>query len=252
MSIKSLQEVQEFVDSYLQGIIKSETLEEQLFTAIKRGDENEIKQLLQNPALNIRRQDRLGNTALHVACAGPLWYGIITPDDFKYKFSLDKKEISKYQYWTEKYLEIIKLLLAHGADINAQNNIRQTPLHQAVEQSRSDELTNYLLNSGADLYRVNDKRETVLHLAVTGQINTLCLVKLLLSRDVRKLPYLAQYVGQYYRENKTILINSIERAYGIPVAQLMAAVGHFNRATAQQIGTLTLTQNQNDGQQYIL
>jgi ankyrin repeat protein len=163
--------------------MKIVTLEEQLSAAIKKGDVIEVKELLQDPNLDIYTTYHNRDTVLHVACTGPFGLGKIGPEDFKCKSSPD------YQQWTKKYLKIIELLLnrvpicERSNFVNARNNFQETPLHHAVERSRNEEIVSYLLDNDADLYLGNDKEETVLHLAVARQDNTLPLVDLLLLRD---------------------------------------------------------------------
>lgn len=59
---------------------------------------------------------------------------------------------------------LIKLLIEHGADIEARNKRGQTPLHQAVEEEDID-LVEVLLKHGAELTVVDNNNETPLDLA---------------------------------------------------------------------------------------
>ncbi len=62
------------------------------------------------------------------------------------------------------HLEIVKLLLDRGANIEAKNLNGETPLHFACRYHKT-EITKELLNKGADIYAVNRRGGTPLHLA---------------------------------------------------------------------------------------
>jgi ankyrin repeat protein len=62
-------------------------------------------------------------------------------------------------------LELIKLLLAKGANINAKDSIGNTPLHIAAALDRFEEVE-LLLQKGADVNAKNDDGKTPLNLAV--------------------------------------------------------------------------------------
>ncbi|MBS1998462.1 MAG: ankyrin repeat domain-containing protein, partial [Cyanobacteria bacterium SZAS LIN-2] len=92
----------------------------------------------------IDARNRLGAVPLHYACdAGPM------------------KEIWNAQ----AQAEVIKLLLAAGADANAADKNQVTPLHRAV-RTRSAIAVRTLVEGGADVRRPNSNGSTPLHLAV--------------------------------------------------------------------------------------
>lgn len=47
------------------------------------------------------------------------------------------------------YIDIVEILVAHGADMNAQNNTGQTPMHFARYYDYHD-IFSYLASNGAD------------------------------------------------------------------------------------------------------
>ena len=63
--------------------------------------------------------------------------------------------------------EVVELLIATSADVNAKNQWGRTPLHQAVVRGHK-EIVELLLANGADVNAKNDRGWTPLHLAVSG------------------------------------------------------------------------------------
>ena len=62
------------------------------------------------------------------------------------------------------HLEIVNLLLQHGANVNCLNKNNYTPLHFASRQGHT-KIVEKLIENGADLNWENDRRSTPLHLA---------------------------------------------------------------------------------------
>lgn len=79
---------------------------------------------------------------------------------------------------TEDRLKIVKLLIAHGAEVDSRDTLGETPLMRAVSQG-SDALAELLLERGADPNAVSWNGETPLHRAV--QKRRLALLPTLLS-----------------------------------------------------------------------
>ncbi len=85
--------------------------------------------------LDVRAEDRFGNTALHA---------------FLDRYDEEHKRGAP---------EIVEFLLQHGVDVNAENQYRKTPLDLAVERDQGVEVVRRLLVAGA-------KPRDVLHRAV--------------------------------------------------------------------------------------
>ncbi|MGL9757805.1 MAG: ankyrin repeat domain-containing protein [Wolbachia sp.] len=75
--------------------------------------------------------------------------------------------------------ETAELLLEKGADVNAADRCGETPLHVAIRYNRK-ELVELLLNGGANINAVERRRRTPLHVAV--RCNCKELVELLLEK----------------------------------------------------------------------
>lgn len=72
-----------------------------------------------------------------------------------------------------------KLLIDHGADINARNRTGRTAVSQASFYGRF-QLAEYLVEEGADIHMLETTGDTIVHYAVTG--NESRIVRLLLQR----------------------------------------------------------------------
>ena len=69
-------------------------------------------------------------------------------------------------YKSIQHTEIIKLLIANGADVNAKNKDERTPLHDATSKERAEQL----VTNGADVNAKDMFGKTPLHYAArSGQ-----------------------------------------------------------------------------------
>lgn len=62
--------------------------------------------------------------------------------------------------------EIVRLLIEHGADINAQDRKLLTPLHfTSVSENPASEIVKVLIEHGADINALDERKRTPFHLA---------------------------------------------------------------------------------------
>jgi ankyrin repeat protein len=80
--------------------------------------------------------------------------------------------------------DIIKLLLANGADINAKNKDGNTPLHETQAAVDAEAIINLLLDNGADINATNNQGNTLLNLFTNG--SHIRFVKLLVERGAQR------------------------------------------------------------------
>lgn len=78
----------------------------------------------------------------------------------------------------EPNIEIIKLLIENGADVNQTNEHKSTPLHYAVElKNKGTEIIKLLIDKGADVNAKDSAGNTPLHCAVSNSLeNTKILI----------------------------------------------------------------------------
>lgn len=63
-------------------------------------------------------------------------------------------------------LSLARKLIERGADVNAKNKYKDTPLHLAIFKQEDDKILRLLLDAGADVDAINDNGHTPLHLLV--------------------------------------------------------------------------------------
>jgi Ankyrin repeats (many copies)/Ankyrin repeat len=104
-----------------------------IFRAAKEGDVAKVRELLEKDPELVTRRDR-GSTALHSAVV-------------------------------YHHLEVVKVLLASGADVNAQDNGRMTPLHYAAVDGLT-EIAEFLIENWANVNARQRNGLTPLHMAI--------------------------------------------------------------------------------------
>ncbi len=72
---------------------------------------------------------------------------------------------------TYEKADVLRLLIQHGADVNARNKTRSTPLHLASSNSSIDDVR-LLIQHGADVIARDEDHSTPLHLAASSYLDT--------------------------------------------------------------------------------
>ncbi|MFN7138109.1 MAG: ankyrin repeat domain-containing protein [Limisphaerales bacterium] len=125
-----------------------------LYLAAQAGH-NSIVELLLSRGANIGGKNRTGSTALHVASEN----GFRTIVETLLKNGADpnattqRDETPLYLAAARGQREIVELLIKHKADVNAKSKHGETPLHRAV--TRDLDTAKLLINKGADVNAVN-------------------------------------------------------------------------------------------------
>ncbi|UCE22743.1 MAG: ankyrin repeat domain-containing protein [Candidatus Aminicenantes bacterium] len=103
--------------------------------AVRNGDIEKVKQLLEKDKELVKLRDINNNTPLHLACRAA-------------------------------HKEIVELLILNGADVDAKNDYGRSPLHLAWREKGSARISQILIENGADIDLKNNFGETPLSVAV--------------------------------------------------------------------------------------
>ena len=123
--------------------------------ALKEQPKN-VQILLQHGA-NVDAQNTKSNTALHLAVRDGIFkVGELFPDD-----QLSPDQV----YLFKQAMEVMKLLLNEGANVNLANRDKMTPLHFAVALNYAD-VARILIQYGAKVDAKNIHSQTPMHMAV--------------------------------------------------------------------------------------
>jgi ankyrin repeat protein len=119
-------------------------------------------------------------------------------------------------------LEIVKILLAHGADINARNYFQETALHYAAKKGNLNMII-YLIDRGAEINVADTAGNTPLTAVLTygktiGDQNNLNIIKLLIEKGAD--------LNVKTASGETPLIIAIKKCFDKPeLPQLLIAKG---------------------------
>ncbi len=191
-----------------------------------------ILELLLNHGADVNAKDRAGNTSLHMASFN--WSNWVASDWFN---SMGQETWC----WTEIKLEtsdmsldVTRLLLDHGADVNAVDIRGETPLYNAIKNGQKS-VTQLLLARGADVILENQSGHTPLTLASEYEDEEI--TRVLLEHDLQRQVQsgitntamrIAAYNGRFSMV-KILLSRSLEETLihpeGINLLHLSAFVG---------------------------
>jgi ankyrin repeat protein len=140
----------------------------------------EIAQLILKHGIDINAVNNKGQTALHIAiCTSPNPIDIVkfllqAGADLNIKDKVFEQTPLHYCAWLFPNVEVMKILLDHNADINANDISSLTSLHHAADQchrtgNQGLDMVKLLLEYGADLNVKTENGRTALDIAQAGQ-----------------------------------------------------------------------------------
>jgi ankyrin repeat protein len=142
-------------------------------------------------------------------------------------------------------LDICRLLIAHGADINAQGSFGQTPLHSAVQYGRTD-VVKLLVMHGANINVQNESKSTPLFAATYRQ--SLDIVECLLANGAE--------VNLINADGSTPLLCAFQKAGGNEVIRLLVNCGANVNVRSSRNGSsplhIAVAQNNKDMVEFLL
>ena len=134
-----------------------------------------VAQTLFDHGADITAQDRRGLISLHLASGGQVKLALIL-----LQHSTDAAA-QNWIGWTGEHVELTRILLERGGDVDARDNDNCTPLHWASEQAHP-EVVRSLLKRGADAGARDNDNSTPLHCA--SQQGHLEVVRVLVKHGV--------------------------------------------------------------------
>jgi len=163
------------------------SLDEELFEAVKKGDIDRVRELLAKGA-NVNTNDRhkdswiYDQTPLHVAAhEGHKYVARLLLEHGAVVNARDKHGFTPLYYAVGGgHIDIVSILLEHGADVNARDKSGNTPLHYVALLGKAV-VAKLLLEFGADVNARDEEGWTPLHsAALRGNADV---ARLLLEHD---------------------------------------------------------------------
>lgn len=140
-------------------------LGKKLLEAARNGDDDEVRQLMQNGAPFTT--DWLGTSPLHLAAQ----YGHLSTVKVLLQAGISRDARTKVDRTplhiaaAEGHANIVDVLIRNGASINARDMLEMTSLHWAMEHNRQD-VADLLIKNGADLYAYSKFGKTPFDIAL--------------------------------------------------------------------------------------
>ncbi|XP_077319571.1 GA-binding protein subunit beta-2 [Lithobates pipiens] len=140
-------------------------LGKKLLEAARNGDDDEVRQLMQNGAPFTT--DWLGTSPLHLAAQ----YGHLSTVKVLLQAGISRDARTKVDRTplhiaaAEGHANIVDVLIRNGASINAKDMLEMTSLHWAMEHNRQD-VADLLIKNGADLYAYSKFGKTPFDIAL--------------------------------------------------------------------------------------
>src|ERR1022692_1157931 len=140
-----------------------------VFEAVRAGDVEKVKALLQADPKLVQTRTEDGNTPLHLAALeGHAAVAQVLLDQHAQVNARGlREETPLHMAMYEGHHDLAELLLANKADINAQSASGETPLHIAARKGHR-ELVELLLSHNAEVNAHDGQGQTPLHLAAAA------------------------------------------------------------------------------------
>ena len=198
--------------------LSGEELDMKIQSTVKSGNMSEVRELLETYVdVTTRKINGFGATALHFAAQ----YGHVDVAKLLIQNGADvntecdyKITCLHYAAMSTKRADVAKLLVQNGADVNAVDELgNETSLHIAAKWGNVD-MTTFLIQNGADVNIKNKKNKTCLHFA--GKYGEIEVMKVLIQNGAD--------VNAVDIDNSTSLHNVASERY-VDVAKLLIQNG---------------------------